>query len=263
MKWFQFYSCRLGSARRKEVHYRRRGASDWGGSKDSSQSPVPGSSSPRDTRGRPGQDTADAFQAPAQHKRGIHWGTSHPSRSLQQVVSAGESLACAGFCGSAGGYLLKPDNASPAWRAPVRHQTLIKSVLLLEGRAAEEAAAFPSLQQLASKELLTSPAPCTPAPHIHRDWGKSRSCCFSEQSPPAQLSHWFRCRKHTHLETEPAPGSPSAQQPRGICLGTAPCCSPQHSPRAMPEVCIQAWSSPRQISSQNCLHPNHHGVSVP
>lgn len=142
------------------------------------------------------------------------------------MVSAGESLACAGFCGSASGYLLKPDNASPARRAPVRHQTLIKSVLLLEGRAAEEAAAFPSLQQLASKELLTSPVPCTPAPHIHRDWGKSRSCCFSEQSPPAQLSRWFRCHKHTHLEIEPAPGSPSAQQPRGTCLGPAPCCSP-------------------------------------
>lgn len=201
MRWFRFYSCRLGSARRKEVHYGRRGASGWGSSKDSSQSPTPGSSSPRDAGGRPSQDAAAAFQAPAWHKRGIRWGTSHPSRSLQQVVSAGESLACAGFCGSAGGYLLKPDNASPAQRAPVRHQTLIKPVLLLlEGRAAEEAAAFQRPQQSAGEEPLTSPAPCTPAPHVHGDRGKSSSCCFSERSPPAQLSRCFRCPKHARLE---------------------------------------------------------------
>lgn len=47
-----------------------------------------------------------------------------------------------GFVALPVGFLFKPDNTSTTQQAPVRHRKLIKSMLLIQGRAAKEPAAF-------------------------------------------------------------------------------------------------------------------------
>lgn len=47
-----------------------------------------------------------------------------------------------GFAALPVGFLFKPDNTSTMQQAPVRHRILIKSMPLLQGRAAKEPAAF-------------------------------------------------------------------------------------------------------------------------
>lgn len=75
------------------------------------------------------------------------------------------------FAAPPAGFLFKPDNRSTAQQAPARHRILIKSMLLLEGRAAKQPAAFQKSTAVGQENLFTSPVPspsALPSTHLLR-----------------------------------------------------------------------------------------------